>query len=317
LNKILVTGGAGFVGSNLVRHLNEVSDSEIVILDDFSTGLRSNLDDLKVSVVEGSICDPEAVRDAMRSCEGVVHLAALGSVPRSIADPMATNDANVNGTLNVLEAARTVGAKVVFSSSSSVYGANPQLPKVETMATMPMSPYAVSKLSGEQYVRAYGLCYDLKVLPFRFFNVFGPGQRADHQYAAVIPRFVDAVINGHPPVIYGDGTQSRDFTYVGDVAAILATALLTDVTSTDPVNLAFGGRYPLLQVVDMLAEHFGKPVMPRFEAPRRADVPHSQADGSRVKQLFPSIHPTPFVDGLRSTIEWFESRTNETTQCAG
>jgi UDP-glucose 4-epimerase len=310
LKKILVTGGGGFVGSNLVAHLNQVSDAEIVVLDDFSTGLRSNLDGHKVTVVEGSICDPDAVHEAMRSCDGVVHLAALGSVPRSIADPVATHQANVNGTLYILEAARSVRAKVVFSSSSSVYGANPQMPKVETMATMPMSPYAVSKLSGEQYLRAYGLCYDLAVLPFRFFNVYGPGQRADHQYAAVIPRFVDAVVNGQQPVIYGDGTNSRDFTYVGDVAAILATAILTDVTSTDPVNLAFGGRYTLLEVIDMLADQFGKPITPRFEPPRLGDVPHSQADGSVVRALFPGVQPTPVMDGLRSTIEWFRHRHN-------
>jgi UDP-glucose 4-epimerase len=308
LKRVLITGGAGFIGSNLVRHLNSVSEIDIVVLDDFSTGLPNNLEALTAKIVEGSICDIETVTDAMQGCEAVVHLAALGSVPRSIADPIATHDANVNGTLNVLEAAKARGAKVLFSSSSSVYGANPTLPKVESMATLPMSPYAVSKLSGEQYVRAYGLCYEIDVLPFRFFNVFGPGQRADHQYAAVLPLFIDAALNGRSPVVHGDGSQSRDFTYVGDVANILGRALLENIHTTEPVNLAFGGRYTLLEVLSLLATEIGESLVPEFVEPRPGDVAHSQADSTRLRELFAGTEPTPFLVGLQTTLEWFRSR---------
>jgi UDP-glucose 4-epimerase len=307
IERVLVTGGSGFIGSNLVRHLNAVSDVDVVVLDDFSTGIASNLDGLSAKVVQGSITDLETVHEAMGDCDAVVHLAALGSVPRSIADPVSTHEANVNGTLNVLRVARDRDVKVVFSSSSSVYGANPQLPKVETMTAMPMSPYAVSKLSSEQYVRAYGLCYGMDVLPFRFFNVFGPGQRADHQYAAAIPLFVDALVNGRAPIVHGDGTQSRDFTYVGDVSAVLAKCLFDGISSTDPVNLAFGGRYSLLEVLSMLNAELGVSIEPEFVDPRPGDVAHSQADSGLLRSLFSDIEPTPILAGLQTTVQWFQS----------
>jgi UDP-glucose 4-epimerase len=305
--KVLITGGAGFIGSNLAELLTVRFGVEVRILDDLSTGLVSNLDGLEVELVEGSLEDESLVRSAADGCTSIVHLAALGSVPRSIAEPLATHRANVNGTLNVLETARVTGAKVVFSSSSSVYGSNPTLPKVETMSTLPMSPYAVSKLAGEQYVRVYGLTYGIPVLPFRFFNVFGPKQRADHQYAAVIPRFVDAVLNGRPPIVHGDGTQSRDFTFVGDVASILAQAATTEIFSNEPVNLAFGGRHTLLAVLDQICKISGKQARPIFEPTRVGDVPHSQADGSSLARLFPDLVPTPTSKGLTRTIEWFTS----------
>jgi UDP-glucose 4-epimerase len=308
VKRVLVTGGGGFIGSNLVRHLSNVSAAEVVVLDDFSTGLRSNLDGLPAKVIEGTICDLATVEKAMDGCDAVVHLAALGSVPRSIVDPMGTHQVNVNGTLNVLQSARSQHAKVVFSSSSSVYGANPQLPKVETMTTMPMSPYAVSKLSGEQYLRAYGLCYNIEILPFRFFNIFGPGQRADHQYTAVIPLFIDAAMNDRSPIVHGDGTQSRDFTFVGDVVEILARSLFENINSPDPVNLAFGGRYTLLEVLKLLAVQLGHPIQPEHVESRAGDVPHSQADSSRLRSLFVGTEPTPFAQGLQTTVDWFRAK---------
>ena len=310
MNRVLVTGGGGFIGSNLVRTLLSAG-VEVVVLDDFSTGFQSNLVGLDAVVHNGSICDPDLVMSAMEGCDTVVHLAALGSVPRSVANPRATHEVNVNGTLNVLEAAREHRSKILFSSSSSVYGSNAQLPKVEMMTAMPVSPYAVSKLAGEQYIVAYGLCYGLEVLPFRFFNVFGPGQRANHQYAAVIPRFVDAALKGEQPVVYGDGTQSRDFTYVGDVAGLITRAIVDGISFRYPVNLAFGGRYSLLQVLEVLSAEMGVSLEPKFEQPRKGEVMHSQADTHRLRTVFGRIEPTPFVDGLRATINWFKSSPQE------
>ncbi len=255
----------------------------------------------------GSLLDESALASATESCEAVVHLAALGSVPRSVKDPVRTHNVNATGTLLVLEAARRVGAHVVFSSSSSVYGRNPELPKRESMTPMPLSPYAVSKLSAEQYVCSYGTQYDLPVLPFRFFNVYGPYQRADHVYAAVIPRFLDAALAGKPVTIYGDGTQTRDFTFVGDVVRIIVMALENKTTAAWPVNLAFGRRISLNDLVTTLEDILGQEIERVFEPSRPGDVPHSQADNTELTQLFGASEPAPFIDGLRSTVDWFRS----------
>ncbi len=274
------------------------------------TGLEANLQGSAARLVRGTICDPGAVNAAAQGCQSIVHLAALGSVPRSIADPLATHRANVDGTLNVLEAARVESAHVVFASSSSVYGANKTLPKHEGLVAQPMSPYAVSKLSAESYVLAYGRCYGIGVLPFRFFNVFGPLQRADHQYAAVIPRFFDAVMRGDAPIIYGDGRQSRDFTYVGDVAALITEAVLRPVSCDGPVNLAFGRRLELLDVIAEMEAIVGRRITPRFEEPRVGDVLHSQADNTRLTSMFGSFAATPFPDSLRLTHKWFQETSS-------
>lgn len=306
--KILVTGGAGFIGSNLCRRLaQEPRVSEVTVLDDLSTGVRSNLDGVAVTLHEKSLLDEESLERATRGCDAVIHLAALGSVPRSIADPVATHEANARGTLNVLQAARAAGgAQVVLASSSSVYGANRALPKVEDMTCMPMSPYAVSKLAAEQYAMAFARCYDLPVLPFRFFNVYGPRQRAGHAYAAVIPVFVDAALRGRPLPVHGDGTQSRDFTYVDTVTATLTQAVLGGVTAP-PTNLAFGTRTDLNTVIRVLEETLGR----RLEVDRRpsrpGDVPHSQADDARLRRHFPDVAPFPLAEGVRRTVAWMES----------
>lgn len=308
--KVVVTGGAGFIGGNLCRRLVDHPDvTEVKVIDDLSTGSRENLDGLDVELVEASILDGGALQ---RLCDGastVVHLAARGSVPRSLLDPVRTHAVNVTGTIEVLEAARRAGGvHVVVASSSSIYGANPELPKHEDLAPMPVSPYAASKLATESYALAYQRSFGLPVLAFRFFNVFGPLQAAGHDYAAVIPTFVDAALRGRPLPVHGDGCQSRDFTYVGTVTEVLTDAVVRRVTSESPVNLAFGARIDLLSVVRLIERILGGPVEVEHQEPRPGDVRHSQADSTRLRQLFPDVEPVDFEDGLRATVEWFRSR---------
>jgi len=304
--RVVVTGGAGFIGGNLSRRLLATSGvDEVVVIDDLSTGSLRNLEGVPVHMVHGSITDHDALDDAFAGADAVVHLAALGSVPRSVNDPVGSHVANTSGTLMVLEAARRHGnLATVVASSSSVYGANPSLPKHEGLATRPMSPYAATKLATESYALAWRHTYGLPVLAFRFFNVFGPLQPAGHTYAAVIPAFVDAALRGAPLTVHGDGTQSRDFTYVDTVTRVIADAVTRGVSDPEPVNLAYGSRISLLEVIAQLEMMLGRR-LERIHLPTRAgDVPHSQADGSRVIELFGHIEPTPFTDGLRATVEW-------------
>ena len=296
MTNVVVTGGAGFIGANLCRRL--VTDPRVeavTVLDDLSTGLRGNLDDVPVALVEGSILDDAALDAALAGADSVVHLAARPSVPRSIDDPMASHHANATGTLTLLEAMRRhrVG-HVVVASSSSVYGANPALPKSEDLVPQPLSPYAVSKLATESYAVSHA-------------HVFGPLQRAGHAYAAVIPAFVDAALAGGPLPVHGDGTQSRDFTYVGDVCEVLTEAVANRVADPRPLNLAFGGRYTLLHVIERLEAILGHPLERAHVAPRPGDVPHSQADQTRLRALFPSLEPVDLDTGLARTVEWHRS----------
>lgn len=304
--RLLITGGAGFIGSNLAR-LALRAGHEITVLDDFSTGFRDNLDGLDVRLVEGSVADRAAADTAMEDVDSVVHLGALGSVPRSIADPVATHVANATGTLTVLEAARAAGVRhVSCASSSSVYGLNPALPKHEREWVRPMSPYAVTKLATEQYTLAYQQGYGMDTLAFRFFNVYGPRQRAGHVYAAVIPVFVDALLRGEPLPVNGDGTNSRDFTYVGTVCRVLLDAAERRVTHPEPVNLAFGTNTTLLELVDRIEDAAGIPATVEHRAPRPGDVRHSQADNTSLRALFPDVSPVPLEQGLAETVTWFK-----------
>ena len=276
-------------------------------LDDFSTGSPTNLiDSPAIDIVKGSILSDEDLDHAMAGSQALVHLAARPSVPRSLADPMATHQVNATGTMMVLEAARRHGvAHVVVASSSSVYGANPALPKREDMATMPVSPYAASKLATEAYALSYARSFEVPVLAFRFFNVFGPLQSASHAYAAVIPAFISCALSGTPLTIHGDGAQTRDFTYVGTVVSVLTEAIRRRVVDPDPVNLAFGSQVSLLDVIALLEEILGQELERDHVESRAGDVRHSQADQTRLCGLFPDVEPTPLPDGLRATAEWF------------
>ena len=309
--RVAVTGGAGFIGANLCRELLAADGiGSVSVIDDLSTGDLANLHGVDVDITVGSILDDEALDAAIGGADAVVHLAALGSVPRSVADPLASHHVNATGTVMVLEAARRHGdLHTVVASSSSVYGSNPTLPKHEDLATRPISPYAGSKLATEGYTLAWGAAYGMRVLPFRFFNVFGPLQPAGHAYAAVIPLFVDAALAGRPVVVHGDGEQSRDFTYVGTVVAVLADAVRRTVTSDVPVNLAFGSRITLLDVIGQLENLFGHRLERAHIDPRAGDVRHSQADNTRLRKLFPDIQPVPFTDGLRATVDWARTLT--------
>lgn len=304
--RVLVTGGAGFIGSNLVSRL--LADGHSVrVLDDLSTGLASNLNDLDVELVVGSITNPELVAAATSEVDAVVHLAARGSVPRSIAHPVATHDVNATGTLNVLMAARQVNAYVIVASSSSVYGENPALPKSEEMWMQPMSPYAASKLAAEAYAMSFRKVYELDVLVTRFFNVYGPRQRPDHDYAAVIPKFAYAALRDLPVQIHGDGRQSRDFTYVGSVVDVLVSALARRLTHDRPVNVAFGRPGTVLEVVKQLEQIVGRQVVIGYAEARPGDVPHSSNDPALLHRLFPEVREVLLEDGLQQTVRWLRT----------
>ncbi|HET9541669.1 MAG TPA: NAD-dependent epimerase/dehydratase family protein [Acidimicrobiales bacterium] len=306
--RVLVTGGAGFIGANLCRSL--LADGhDVRVLDDLSTGRVGNLDGLSLDLVEGSIVEPAVVAGAAADVDRIVHLAARASVPRSIAEPVAAHEANVTGTVNVLEAARPRGLPVIVASSSSVYGDTAVSPKHEDLPVAPRSPYAASKLATEGYALAYGVAYALPVLALRFFNVYGPLQPADHAYAAVVPRFIDAALAGRPVEIHGDGRQSRDFTFVGSVVGVLGRAVNEATTAPGPVNLAFGTRTDLLDLVARLEALLGQSIAVEHTDPRPGDVRHSTAAGDRLAALFPGVAPINLDEGLAVTVDWFRRRS--------
>jgi len=311
--RILITGGAGFIGSNLARYFEQHEPStEVRIIDDLSTGRLKNIEGLNVQFVEGSILDFDLLASLTRGVDSVIHLAAIGSVPRSVAAPRPTHEANTTGTLNVLEAAREFGVDhVVVASSSSVYGSNPALPKSEFDWTRPMSPYGVSKQATEGYAIAYNFSYGMKTLAFRFFNVFGPGQPADHDYAAVIPKFIDAALRGRALTVHGDGRQSRDFTFVETVCAAIYDAVARKVHSHNPVNLAFGTNTSLLDLIALMKSALETELEIEHREARVGDVRASQSDGMRMKELFPDIQSIPLKAGLDRTIAWFQAKSSD------
>ena len=302
MNKVAVTGGAGFVGTNLVRALLNES-TEVLVIDDFSTGLKSNLKGLDCDLAEISLTDSVKVAKALKECEYIFHLGARGSVPRSIKNPRATMEVNAIGTLNVLESARTTGATLAFSSSSSVYGSNLELPKSERMWTAPITPYAASKLSAEALVESYSASYSIPAVTYRFFNIFGPWQRPDHDYAAVIPKWIWKLMQNESIEVFGDGNQSRDFTYVDTVVEVLIEGMKKGINYPSPINLAFGSQVSLNQAIDNLKLKFPD-LKVVYSKNRSGDVRNSQSDPKLLKSLFPSIIPVNFPEALEKTYQW-------------
>ena len=299
---ILVTGGAGFIGSNLAEELSK--KHEVIIIDDLSTGRVENVEDLDVELVQGSITDPDLLRANFRGVDYVFHQAALPSVQRSVEDPVNTNDVNVGGTLNVLVAARDADVKkVIYASSSSVYGDTPELPKREDMKPDPKSPYAVAKLTGEYYCRVFNEIYGLKTAALRYFNVYGPRQDPSSEYAAVIPKFVNRVMAGEPPTIYGDGEQTRDFTFVRDVVQANVLAMESDATGV--FNVATGTRISINDLAGMVMEIIGNRVDCVHEVARAGDVRDSLGDISRASAGFGYAPRYRMEEGLKETIGWF------------
>jgi UDP-glucose 4-epimerase len=302
--KALVTGGGGFIGSNLVRGLLERGD-DVRVLDNFSTGNRANLTGLDIEVVEGELRSYERVHNAIRDVEVVFHLGALGSVPRSVQDPLTSNAVNVDGTLNVLLAARDQGVRrVVFSSSSSVYGSSGDLPRTEAMPADPISPYGVAKLAAERYCVSFSRVYEsFETVVLRYFNVFGPRQSPSSQYAAVVPLFLTAIANGDPVTIFGDGMQSRDFTYVANV--VDATMRAADVQEANGriFNVAAGSPASVLAVADSIGRILGKEPLKQFAPPRPGDIKDSWADVGEARRVLGYETSVALEEGLRLTAE--------------
>lgn len=304
----LVTGGGGFIGSNLVRHLLH-EGKPVRVFDNFSTGRRDNLIDVarEVDIVEADLTNYYAVQRAMKGVDYVLHQGALPSVPRSVEDPVATTQVNVLGTLNVLTAARDAGVRrVVVASSSSVYGDTPTLPKREDMLPQPRSPYSASKLAAEVYARVFWETYGLETVTLRYFNVFGPYQDPNSQYSAVIPKFITSIIRGEALTIFGDGEQSRDFTFVANVMqANLAALSAPREAFGKAFNIACGQRFSLNYLVSQIQAVVGKEVPVHYKTPRLADVKHSQADIGLARSLVGYDPAVSFTEGLRQTVEWY------------
>ena len=303
--RVLVTGGAGFIGSHLAAELARLGHS-VRVIDNFSTGRRSNLEALApdADLVEGDIRSYERAATAVRGCDGVFHLAAVPSVPRSVQDPLTTHEANVTGLLNVMLAARDAGIRrLVYASSSSVYGAGESLPKREDQQPLPISPYGVSKLAGEGYCRAFRDVYGLETVALRYFNVFGPYQDPSSGYAAAIPKFIASLLAGQPPVIFGDGEQSRDFTYVEDVVRANVLAMDAPSASGRVYNVARGERITLNELIAMLRELTGSSVDAIYDGPRAGEVRHSLADISAARRDLGYEPLVPLREGLRRTVE--------------
>jgi nucleoside-diphosphate-sugar epimerase len=305
--KVLVTGGGGFIGSHTVERLL-AEGHDVRILDNFATGRRENLLGVRsdIELVEGDVQSYERVSNAVRGCEIVIHEAALPSVPRSVQDPLTSNATNVTGTLNVLLASRDAGVeRVVYASSSSIYGANPELPKHEALLPQPISPYAVAKLAGEGFCRSFREVFGLETVALRYFNVFGPRQDPLSQYAAVIPNFVTALMNGRPPRVFGDGEQSRDFTYVGNVVEGNVLAMDAEGVGGKVFNIAAGKRTSLNALLRTLERLIGRHVEPSYEEARPGDVRHSQADVSAAERDLGFRPEVSIEEGLRFTLDWF------------
>ena len=305
--KFLVTGGAGFIGSNIVEDLLKRGHT-VRVLDNFATGKRENLKELEkdIELLEGDIRSYHIVRQAVKDIEIILHQAALPSVPRSINDPITTNEVNVMGTLNILDAAKDEGVKrIVYASSSSVYGDNPELPKREDMLPNPLSPYAVSKLAGEKYCQVFGKLYGIETVILRYFNVFGPRQDPNSQYSAVIPKFIKAMKEDKQPVVYGDGTQSRDFTYVSNVVEGNILAATKNIQTGLVMNCATHGQVTLNELVQHLNNILGKNIKPVYAKPRPGEIKHSFANIDLIKDKLNYTPEVVFADGMKKAVSYY------------
>jgi UDP-glucose 4-epimerase len=305
--RALVTGGAGFIGSHLVEALLRRGD-RVRVLDNLFTGKESNLAPIRrrMEFIRGDIRDQKILRRALRGIDVVFHQAALRSVPKSVQDPLGYHEVNATGTLLLLALAAESGVRrVVYASSSSVYGKSP-LPQRETQPTQPLSPYAASKLSGEFYCALYARSTPLETVALRYFNVFGPRQSLESEYAVVIPKFIASLLKGKPPPIYGDGKQTRDFTYIDNVIQANLKAATAPKVSGEVLNIASGGRHSVLELARTLNRMMGLSIFPTFAAPRAGDLPHSWADTSKAKRLLKYRVSVPYLKGLERTVAWFE-----------
>jgi len=305
--RYLVTGGAGFIGSHITEELLRRGNS-VIVLDDLSSGKEDNLGHLtgNLELVKGSICDTDVVGSTCRGADYVLHLAARTSVPRSVLEPIQTNQVNIDGTLNVLIAARDAKVKrVVFAASSSAYGETAELPKRESMEPSPISPYGVTKLVGELYAQVCGRVYGLENVSLRFFNVFGPRQDPTSQYSGVLSRFITALLSGNQPVIFGDGEQSRDFTYVENVVDACLRACVAPGASGKVFNVGTGTRFSLNETLRLLGKISGKNAKTKYHPPRSGDIRDSQADITLAKKILGYQPGVQFEEGLRRTWEWY------------
>jgi UDP-glucose 4-epimerase len=303
--KIAVTGGAGFIGSNLVKKLVNLGHN-VTVVDDLSTGLKSNLHSLDCDFHRLNIENFSKLRKVLSPCEAIFHFAARGSVPRSILDPLATYKVNLAGTLNILEISRENGAHIIYSSSSSVYGSNTLQPKIEETWTSPLSPYAASKSSAEAFLMAYANSYKIPITNFRFFNVYGPFQRPDHAYAAVIPKWIWLAMNGGVIEVYGDGSQTRDFTFIDNVTGVAVRSLSRVSSNADPINLAYGNSVSLNQILSKLQSIF--PLLRvEYLSLRDGDVRHSQNNPKKLFQYFSEPESVDFDQGFDLTYQWLKS----------
>lgn len=308
MSTYLVTGGAGFIGSSIVSELVRRNDT-VRVLDDFSSGRKENLEAVsgKIELFTGDIRDMELLKKAVKGCDYILHQAALRSVPKSMKDPLLYNDVNVRGALNVLFAAFEAKVKrVVFASSSSLYGDSERLPQTEEQLPHPISPYAASKLAGEHYCRVFSKAYGLETVALRYFNVFGPKQSLESEYAVVIPKFITCMLRDEQPPIHGDGTQSRDFTYIENVVEANLLAAVRKGVAGEVFNVACGKGYSLLELVGKLNEIINKDIQPKFIAPRPGDVKHTLADITKMKKFLGLDPKVDFVSGLRKTVEYFK-----------
>ncbi len=306
---IIITGGAGFIGSNLVKQLADTN--HVIVIDNLSTGHINNIQNLitskKIEFINGTITDLELLQKTFRNVDYIFHEAAIPSVPRSIKDPLKTNVVNVQGTLNVLIAARDNHVKkVIYASSSSVYGDTPTLPKKEHMTPNPLSPYAVSKLTAEYYCEIFTRIYALPTVSLRYFNVYGPWQDPTSEYAAVVPKFIMSVLNDKSPVIYGDGEQTRDFTFIKDV--VTANILAAESSSTGIFNIAGGKRISINNLALLIIKTCNKEVVLQYQSPRDGDILHSLADVTRAEDKFNFISKFSITDGIGETIKWFQKQ---------